>query len=392
MTRTASTWSTCGAGRGTDLIVAGLCAPGRRPSPAGRLFVLAAALLAVGPRLRAQPGPEPEPAAAVVSLAYTSDGPVDPAEIARLVDLRVGQPLTEKATGNSIRNLFATGQFADVQVETQTAPGGVAVVIHLARSYRVRPLRFVHATLARDELLRALSFSDGSVFQASEVEEGAASIRRRLEAEGYLHAEVTPEVTFDRDRFRARVVYRIEPGKAARVAPAFFDGDTKPFTAEELRTKVHLDPGDRYRESKARADATRLTEFLYKSSRLKGSVELIAAQPTEDGRIMPVYRIAVGPRVVFEAVGMPTKKLQSEVRTLLEGQIFDEDLVLQYVENKRRELQGKGFYRARVEYTFTDSPDTLTPCASRSIPAPTRRSRRSRSAETSRSPRRPSSG
>ncbi|MEP6770018.1 MAG: POTRA domain-containing protein, partial [Acidobacteriota bacterium] len=207
------------------------------------------------------------------------------------MDIRVGQPLTEKATGNSIRNLFATGHFADVQIETQTATGGLAVVIHLARSYRVRPLRFAHATLDRDELLRALSFSEGSVFQASEVEEGAAAIRRRLEAEGYLHAKVTPEVTFDRDRFRARVVYRIEPGKPARVAPAFFDGDTKPFTAEELRTKLHLDSGDRYRESKARADAARATEFLHKNSRLKGAVELIAAQPTEDGRIMPVYRI-----------------------------------------------------------------------------------------------------
>ncbi|MDQ2870168.1 MAG: BamA/TamA family outer membrane protein [Acidobacteriota bacterium] len=310
--------------------------------------------------MRAQAAPPEEPPATVVSLAYTSDGPVDPAEVARLSDIRVGQPLTEKATGNSIRNLFATGQFADVQVATQTAPGGVAVVIHLARSYRVRPLRFIHGTLARDELLRALSFSDGSVFQAAEVEDGAGSIRRRLEAEGYLHAEVTPEVTFDRDRFRARVVYRIEPGKAARVAPAFFDGDTKPFTAEELRAKAHLDPGDRYRESKARADATRLTEYLHKSSRLKGSVELIAAQPTEDGRIMPVYRISVGPRVVFEAVGLKTKKLESEVHTLLEGQIFDEDLVLQYVENKRRQLQGKGFYRARVEYVFADSPDTYT--------------------------------
>ncbi|HXM78023.1 MAG TPA: POTRA domain-containing protein, partial [Thermoanaerobaculia bacterium] len=324
------------------------------------LLVAAALLARVG-----RAAEEPRPAAGefgqiVVSVAYTSDGPVDPAEIARLVEVRVGQALTEKASGNTIRNLFATGQFAGIQIASEPASGGVAVVVHLARSYKVKPLRFVRPTLSRDELRRTLSFFEGSVFQASEVQEGATAIQRRLEADGYLHSEVTPEVTFDRDRFYARVVYRIEPGQAARVAPAFFDGETRPFTAEELRSHCRLDPGDRYRESKARTDATRLTSFLHKNSRLKATVELIAAQPTEDGRIMPVYRIFVGPNVVFEATGMKASKLRSEVRALLEGQVFDEDLILQYVENKRRDLQGKGFYRARVEYALADSPETYT--------------------------------
>ena len=296
----------------------------------------------------------------VVSVSYVADGPVDEEEIARLVDLRVGQPLTEKATGNTIRNLFATGRFADVQITADAAEGGVAVVVHVARSYRVHPLRFSQRPIARDELLRVLTFAEGSVFRADEVEEGAAAIRRRLESEGYLKSRVTAEVTLDRSRFDAKVVYRIEAGPAGRVAPAFFDGETKPFTPEQLRARARLDPGDRYRESRARADAGRMTELLHKESRLKGQVELIAAEPTEDGRIMPVYRIVVGPRVEFEATGLTPKKVASEVHGLLEGQIFDEDLILQYVENKRRDLQESGYYRARVEYALAESPDVLT--------------------------------
>ncbi|MEO8431952.1 MAG: POTRA domain-containing protein [Acidobacteriota bacterium] len=296
----------------------------------------------------------------IVSVGYTADGPVDEEEVARLIDLRVGQPLTEKATGNTIRSLFATGRFADVQVSAEPVEGGVAVVVHIARAYRVHPLRFSHKTIAREDLLRVLSFSEGSVYIPDEVEEGAAAIRRRLEAEGYLKSKVTADVTLDRVRFDARVVYRIEPGPAARVAPAFFDGETKPFTHDQLLARARLDPGDRYRESKARADAARMTELLHKELRLKGQVELIAAEPKEDGTIMPVYRIFVGPRVTFEATGLTPKKVASEVHALLEGQVFDEDLVLQYVENKRRDLQGSGYYRARVDYTLAESPDVLT--------------------------------
>ena len=294
----------------------------------------------------------------MASVSYTTDGSVDASEVARLLEIRVNQPLTEKATGRTIRNLYATGRFADVQIEARPAPGGVAVVVHLARSYRVKPLKVLHSPIPREDAVRAVGFSEGSVFLQSEADEGAVALKQKLEAEGYLASQVTLDVSFDTVSFDARVTYRIEAGKPAAVAPPLFDGDTKPFTSDQLRAHLKLTPGKQYRESKARADAARLMEFLHSEGRLKGSVELIAAQPSGDGRIIPVFRISVGPNVAFEADGMNVKKLRREFHTLLEGQVFDEDLVLQYVENKRRELQSKGYYRAKVDYRIEDRPDT----------------------------------
>ena len=307
---------------------------------------------------QAEPAEPSVPPPLVSSVAYTTNGPVDADEVGRLIEIRAGQALTDKATANTIRNLFATGRVSNVEIEATPAGDGVAVVVHLFRSYRVHPLRFIHAQLAREELIRTVGFSAGSLFDADDVREGALDLKRRLEAEGYLNSQVSPEVTFDDKKFEARVVYRVVPGKVAAVAPAFFDGETKPFTADELRGRLKLKVGKRYRESKARDDATRIAEYLHKKDRLKATVELIAAQPTDDGRIMPVYRIAVGPRVVFEATGIKEKKVRSEFHTLLEGQVFDEDLILQYVENKRGDLQSSGYYRARVEYSIAESPDT----------------------------------
>src|SRR6185437_14903411 len=92
----------------------------------------------------------------------------------------------------------------------------------------------------------------------------------------------------------------------------------------------------------------------------RGTVELIAAQPTDDGRVMPVYRIVVGPQVVFQTRGIKEKRVRREVVDLLEGQIFDEDLILQYTENKRRGFQRKGRYRAKVEYAMSEKAEVLT--------------------------------
>ena len=333
---------------------------------------LALLLAAVG-RAGAQPAAAPQSffGQVVVTVAYSSDGPVDHDEVARLVTIKTGQPLTEEATGSTIRHLFATRRFADIRIEAEPAEGGVAVTILLFRSYRVNPLRFDDGvSVSKEELRRAVPFAEGAVFQAEELEEGETALKRRLDAEGYVNATVEPEVFFDPKTFDAEVIYHIEAGKPARTAPAFFDGDPKPFTREELLKKARLDPGDRYRETKARADADRMTKYMKKQMHLRGVVELIAAQPTDDGRVMPVYRVVVGPKIVFQTRGIREKKVRREVTDLLQGQIFDEDLILQYVENKRRGLQRKGYYRAKVDYTMSPEATDVQTVAINVEPGP----------------------
>ena len=81
----------------------------------------------------------------VVSVAYTTDGPVDPAQVSRLIEVMPGRPLTDDATSATIRNLFATRRFSDIRIEAQDVPGGVAVTVELFRAYRVWPLKFSSA-------------------------------------------------------------------------------------------------------------------------------------------------------------------------------------------------------------------------------------------------------
>jgi len=297
----------------------------------------------------------------IVSVSYTSEGPIETQEILGLVTLRAGEPLKDTDTGSTIRNLFATRRFSDIRIEAEPAGEGVAVTIHLFRAFRVNPLKFEDGvSLSREEMRRAVPFSEGSVFRADLLEEGAAALKRRAAAQGYINTQVFPEVTFDRETFEAQVIYKIEAGEPARVARALFDGETAPFTPQQLLEKARLDPGDRYRESGAQRDAERMRELLHKNGYLEGTVELIAAQPTENGRVMPVYRISVGPKIIFETRGVREKKVRREVHDLIEGQTFDEDLVLQYVENKRRQLQRKGHYRAEVDYKIEKTPGKTT--------------------------------
>jgi len=319
----------------------------------GRL-ALAAALLF--PAARA--GGEELSGRIISSVSCVADGAFKKDEVAALVTLKAGRALSDEDTAATLRNLYATGHFADARIEAVAEGDGVAVTVVLFMAYRIHPLVFTgKLPVSRAELRKALAFAPDALYSDASLEEGAVAISRRLQAEGYLSARVTVDVALDRERFRARVTYAIEAGPAALADAPIFDGDTAPFSAPELTRSLKLKPGTRFRESVARADATRLAEFLHGRDYYRALVELIAVQPVDSGRLTPVYRVRVGPRVLFEASGMKPKKLAKDLHALAETQPIEEELVLQYVEGRKDALQRSGHYRATVTYVFDAKSD-----------------------------------
>ncbi len=322
----------------------------RRALPA--VLFLTALAAGAAPVLGADPGPA-DYGKVVASVAYVSDGEVDPGEVGALIAIVAGRPLTEAETGATIRNLYGTRRFSNVAVQAEPLPDGeLAVTVYLWRAYIVRAVEFDGKFApTREDLRRVVPLSAGDPFHAATLEAGTAALERRLAAEGYIQPAVEPEAVFDEKEFTVTVVYRIAAGTRARVTEPFFDGDPAPFSPAELAKRMKLDPGDVYREAKARDDAERLQKYLLGQGRFRASVELIAAEPTEDGRIRPVYRIAVGPLFELEAAGIKEKSARKQILALLEAQPFDDDLLEQWATDRRSELQRSGHYRATVSAT-----------------------------------------
>lgn len=286
----------------------------------------------------------------VASVAYTSDGAVDAREVEGLVAIRAGRSLTDADTAATIRNLFGTRRFSDVLVEGEpTESGEVAVTVHFWRAYRVSRISFKgKSSISDEELRRAVPFTPGDPFNASALEAGTAAIERRLGSEGYLHPVVEPEAVFDPVTFDVTVIYLLAPGERARMTAPFFDGPTAPFEPSLLAKKGKYREGKRYRESTARAVADRMRKFLLGEGYFKASAELIAAEPAEDGRIRPVYRVSLGPRYTLAVTGVKEKTARREILALLEVQSFDEDVLEQWAQARRQRLQRAGRYRAKV--------------------------------------------
>jgi len=115
-------------------------------SPALRLALL---LLTAGAPLPAQQPPltvatpapveaAPEPAKdagpVVTAIEVRSDAPLDPAlDLGNLIEIEVGQPMTEDEVRHTLRNLQASGTASETELYTRDDPerGGVVVMIVL---------------------------------------------------------------------------------------------------------------------------------------------------------------------------------------------------------------------------------------------------------------------
>ena len=298
----------------------------------------------------------------IASVAWDADGLVDRDEVARLLELRAGRPLDEDAVRRSVQNLFATERFANVEVEGEAAPDDrVAVTFHLFRAYRVQTIAFEGKPVSDDALRRALGFAIGGPYQESEVQEGRDRLRRYLTTEGFADAAVSVRTEFDRERFEARVIYVIAPGLPTRVVAPVFDGDVAPYTEARLIAVAKIRIGARYREERARRAAQAIQEFLVREGRLKAEVRLIGVD-TRGQSAAPVFRIDVGPQIVFETVGVEEKRVRKDFLNLLKNQVFQEDLLIRYVATLRRQYQEAGYHEARVDYTINEkaSPMAVT--------------------------------
>ncbi len=298
----------------------------------------------------------------IASVAWDADGAVDGREVARLIELRAGRALDEDAVRRSVQNLYATERFANIVVEGEPVPDDrVAITVHLFHSYRVQAIHFADRPVSDDALRRALGFTIGGPYQEPEVQEGIGRLERFLTTEGFSEAVVSARTEFDRARFEARVIYGIVPGPPTRLVAPIFDGDIAPFSAAKLVAVSKLKIGDRYREDRARKAAQAIQDFLVGEGRLKAEVRLIGVD-THGHSAAPVFRIDVGPPVVFRTVGVEEKKVRRDFLNLLKNQVFQEDLLVRYVAGLRRRYQELGYHDARVDYTTDEkgSPIVVT--------------------------------
>ncbi|MEA2164326.1 MAG: translocation and assembly module TamB [Thermoanaerobaculia bacterium] len=288
--------------------------------------------------------------AIVTSVGFRSDSATDTAAFNQYVSVKAGEPLSTRNVQNSIKSLFATGNFRDIRVDSEPSGNGVAVVFALYTNFRVTSIEFDGLGGSdRDRALRTLTFHLGDVLSLNAVDHGAVAIQELLKRSGFLDSTVDPETTFVRAQSRASVIFHVARGAAATVGTVTLNGSTSPFTQQQLIEQMKRGPGKRYDLDEARIDADRMRQWLVRKEYRKATVRYV--NNTYDPATHKValhYTAAVGPVVKVEVTGVSRRSL-GNILPFRRNQPYSGDAIERASADIVTSLQQRGFYNATVD-------------------------------------------
>ena len=292
----------------------------------------------------------PPQGANVVSVALSSDARIDTSTMLRYVTVKPGQPLSIRAVQNSIKSLFATGDFRDVHVNAQPVAGGVNVMFALFTNFRVTAISFDGLGGAdRERALREATFHLGDVLSLNAVDHSAVAIQEFLNRAGYLEAAVDPETTFIRGQGRATVTFHVARGPRATVGQVALVGDVSPFTPQEVVKQMKRGPGKPFEINAARDDANRMRTWLVRRNFRKADVRFekyIYDKPAHTVALQ--YTANAGPIVQVAVTGVSPRSLRG-LLPFKKTQPYSEDVIDRAANDIVTHLQQQGFFNAAVD-------------------------------------------
>jgi outer membrane protein insertion porin family len=144
--------------------------------------------------------------------------------IAGRLTLKPGDPYTPENVRGQIKILYETGFFEDVQVETESRAGGVALAFLVREKPFITEIVFDgNKELSDDKLKEKITIKSQAFLDQPQAKESAEKIRLAYQGNGYFNCRVIPVVqTLDEDR--KRLTFFVKEGDKARVKTVNFDG------------------------------------------------------------------------------------------------------------------------------------------------------------------------
>ena len=276
----------------------------------------------------------------------------DRGHILQLLPQKVGEPLDRTKVRDSIRALYATGRFADIQAEVAPSGEGVTLSFRTSANFFVGAVD-VEGAPARptsNQIVNASKLQLGELYSGEKLERALENIRQLMQENGYYRARVTAESVSNAATQQMQILFHISRGEQARVGRVNVTGPSS-LSAGEVQDFAHMTHGNRLTADRVRGSLQRLRKRFQKQNRALAQVS-IAEQlyHPENNSVDFTFQIDPGPVVVIYARGYHIGRgtLKREIPVYEENAV-DDDLLNEGKRNLLDYLQTRGHFDAKVE-------------------------------------------
>lgn len=283
---------------------------------------------------------------------------IEPATILTYLNIPTGQPINDDVMNQGLKNLFATGLFADVNLRQQ---GGV-LFVDVKENPIINEIAFEgNKKLEDKDLMSEISLRPRQVYTKTKVQNDVSRIYQLYQKDGRFAVSIDPKI-IELEQNRVNLVFEITEGDVTTVKSIRFVGN-KQFDDDQLRAELStkekrwyrfFSSDDRYDEDRVRYDEELLRRFYLRNGYADFRVVSSNAELSEDKESFYLtYTVDEGPRYKVNSVaidsnlrGFDAEPLRNDV-TFVPGEWYDADSVTETVDNMTKTL-------GDAQYAFAD--------------------------------------
>ncbi|MGA2847646.1 MAG: POTRA domain-containing protein [Terracidiphilus sp.] len=281
---------------------------------------------------------------------------VDPARLAPLagnLPQAVGAPLGLEMLKSSLRKLFATGLYDDIQVAGKRDGDGVDLV------FRGAPRAFIGtvsvngakgATL-NAQLQHASQLTPGTRYTAAKLSQALEQMRRALSANGFNEPNITQTLTPHPQDQLVDLAFRVESGPQARVGSVEVTGDPG-MSLEEFRRHAHLRTGAHVDHETGSRALSGVLKHYQRQERLEAEIKLESQQYAPATK-RDDFRFSANPgpivKVLVEGASMSQERIKRVIPIFEEGTV-DDDLLNEGNRRLRDYYQRLGYFDVKADH------------------------------------------
>ena len=287
------------------------------------------------------------------------DQPLEASELHEILPLKVDQPLRISDVRAAIDRLFATGRYADIQVDAEPYNGGVLIRFVTQNSWfigRVSVDGMISSPPNAGQLENAAQLDLGQPYTQPKLQDAIAGQLRLFENNGLYKSEVHPALDWDYAYQQVHIRFNDASGQRAH------------FTTPVLTGNLALDPAriigatkfQRWlihtwkpvTQTRVRQGLSGVRSLYEKESRLEAKISVSSMKyDVETNSAIPTLQIDAGPRIVVRTFGanLSQKALRRYV-PIYEEHTVDYDLLSEGARNLQDYFQSQGYFDAAVEF------------------------------------------
>ncbi len=272
---------------------------------------------------------------------------------------------------DSIRTLYATGRFADIQAEVVPSGEGVTLTFTTSANFFVGAVDVEGAPTrpTPNQIVNATKFQLGELYTHDKLNRALENIRQLMQEGGFYRARVTAESTSNAETQQVDILFHVTPGSQAHVGEVKVTGSSG-LTSGEVQSIAHMDGGDRVTAALVSGSLQHLRKRFQKQSRALAQVSIAQQEYHEERNAVDfTFQIDPGPVVQISAEGYHVSRsvMKKEIPVYEENAV-DDDLLNEGKRNLLDYLQTRGHFDATVDIHKKSDGKTMHVWCMTSIP------------------------